>query len=251
MGVPRRTATGHRRVGESRYRTRGREVVRALREMGLPLAVVAVIFPMAFVAWAAPVNYPNCMFGSHEGCTRAGIELIVIPIGVIAGALLWRRFELAIRLEASRIGPRLPSLGIYVLIGASLVIFWMWSVGYLWYSAPRLSGAVALALGAFVVGRFHPRISAVLAFYIGVPAILAAGTIAACGNSSRYACTAEGPVLPIWGCTDWSGCTSARVSVDAEMGDAWRCLGRPGRLFLHVRRPRVSDQHRLTAETRW
>ena len=121
--------------------------------MGLPLAVVAVILPMAFVAWAAPVNYPNCMFGSHEGCTRAGIELIVIPIGLIAGALFWRRLGLAIRLEASRIGPWLPSLGIYVLIGAS---FWMWSVGYLWYSAPRLSGAVALALVRGIRGRPLP-----------------------------------------------------------------------------------------------
>ena len=74
-----------------------------------------MILPMAFVAWAAPVNYPNCMFGSHEGCTRAGIELIVIPIGVIAGALLWRRLGLATRLEASRIGPWLPTLGLGTL----------------------------------------------------------------------------------------------------------------------------------------
>ena len=151
---------------------------------------------MAFVAWAAPVNYPNCMFGSHEGCTRAGIELIVIPIGLIAGALFWRRLELAIRLEASRIGPWLPTLGLGVLLGALLVLFWTWGDGYRWYGPAPLSAAAVLAAAAFVVGRFHPRTSAVLAFYIGVPAILAASTMAVCGYSYRNACAAEGP---IWG----------------------------------------------------
>ena len=67
-----------------------------------------------------------------------------------------------------------------------LLLYWMWGEPYRWYGPARLSGAAVLVAAAFVVGRFHPRASAVLVFYIGVPAILAAGTLATCDNSSSY-----------------------------------------------------------------
>ena len=137
--------------------------VRGKDAFGVMLAVVvaALIIPSGYYLRGAIVNH-GCVWGSTAGCERAGIELLVIPIGVIAGALLWRRLELAIRLEASRIGPWLPTLGPGVLLGALLVLFWTWGDGYFWYGPVPLSGAAVLAAASFVFGRFHPRASAVL-----------------------------------------------------------------------------------------
>ena len=112
---------------------------------------------------------------------------------MIAGALLWRRLELAIRLEASRIGPWLPILGPGVLLGALLVLFfWTWGDGYRWYGPAPLSGAALLAVASFVFGRFHPRASAVLAISIAVPAIPTASTLAVCAYPYASLCAAEG-----------------------------------------------------------
>ena len=144
------------------------------------------------------------MAGIHTGCQRAGIQLLVIPIGVIAGALLWRRLELAIRLEASRIGPWLPTLGPGVLLGTLLVLFWTWGDGHLWDDPVPLSGAALLAVASFVFGRFHPRASAVLAISIAVPAIPTASTLAVCAYPYASLCAAEDPlwahvlVILIW-----------------------------------------------------
>ena len=164
------------------------------------MVVAALIIPSGYYLVPAILNY-GCVWGSTAGCGRAGIELLVIPIGVIAGALLWRRLGLAIRLEASRIGPWLPTLGPGVLLGALLVLFWTWGDGYFWYDPVPLSGAAVLAAASFVVGRFHPRTSAVLAISIGVPTI-PASILATCGYHS--VCT-EGPIeggvllILIWG----------------------------------------------------
>ena len=169
--------------------------VRGKDAFGVMLAVVvaALIIPSGYYLVPAILN-DVCVWGSTAGCERAGIELLVIPIGVIAGALLWRRLGLAIRLEASRIGPWLPTLGPGVLLGALLVLFWTWGDGYFWYDPVPLSGAAVLAAASFVFGRFHPRTSAVLAISIAVPAIPTASTLATCGYPYASLCAAEGPL---------------------------------------------------------
>ena len=155
---------------------RGEGRARDLFEVARALAVATAILVLGIALFWGYVHYPVCV-GSIE-CAREGIELVVVPIGVIAGALLRRRLELTTSLEASRIRPLLPLLELGVLLDALLLLMWMWSEGYRWYGPARLSGAAVLASLAFVVGRFHLRTSAVLAGFIGVPAILAAGIIA-------------------------------------------------------------------------
>ena len=219
--------------------------VRGKDAFGVMLAVVvaALIIPSGLYLVGAILN-DGCVWGSTAGCERAGTEVLVIPIGVIAGALLWRRLELAIRLEASRIGPWLPILGPGVLLGALLVLFfWTWGDWYRWYGPAPLSGAALLAVASFVFGRFHPRASAVLAISIAVPAIPTASTLAVCAYPYASLCAAEGPLWggctgysDMGGSTGWSGCTPARVSTDAEVDVARPCLGRHGRFLCHNRR---------------
>ena len=85
----------------------------------LALAVAAALGMLTLFLLFGWLHCPLGESGAIACDHREGIELVAIPVGVIAGVLLWQRFEVTTRVEASRIGPWLPSLVVGVLIGAS------------------------------------------------------------------------------------------------------------------------------------
>ena len=120
----------------------------------LALAVAAALGMLTLFLLFGWLHCPLGESGAIACDHREDIGLVAIPVGVIAGVLLWQRFEVTTRVEASRIGPWLPSLVVGVLIGASLVLIWAWGEGYRWYGPTRVWSAVALGGAAFVTGRF-------------------------------------------------------------------------------------------------
>ena len=154
----------------------------ATRSLAGVVLAVAVAAALTVLGILVPFGYMHSPLGvvNVRGFEqRPGVELVVVPLGVIAGALLWQRFGVTTAMSRNRIiGPWLPPLGVCLIIGASLLLISSWRGDYPWYGPTRLLRAAALACGAFVIGRFYPRTSAILAGAIGTPALFAVAVLA-------------------------------------------------------------------------
>ena len=168
--------TGHTRPPDP-----SREVARGLQEVALPLVVAAGLFVVGPLLLFGSVHYPLGLL-ELEGSQREGIELI-IPLVVLAGAVLLREYEFA-----DPISPRQAFLGLLALVGGSLILVWTWSEPFLGYHPLRLAGAGVLAYGFFVVGRYHFGTSAVVLGALGPTALIAPVLMFVGGASCGYGC---------------------------------------------------------------
>ena len=152
---------------------------RSLAGVVLAVAVAAALLVLSILVPFGYVHSPLGVVNVRGFEQRPGVELVVVPLGVIAGALLWQRFGVTTAMSRNRIiGPWLPPLGVCLIIGASLLLISSWRGDYPWYGPTRLLLAAALACGAFVIGRFYPPTSAILAGAIGTPALFAVAVLA-------------------------------------------------------------------------
>ena len=155
------------------------DATRSLAGVVLAVAVAAALLALGILMVFAGVHIPLRVVHLRGFEQREGVELVVVPLGVIAGALLWQRFGVTTAMSRNRIvGPWLPPLGVCLIIGASLLLISSWRGDYPWYGPTRLLRAAALACGAFVIGRFYPRTSAILAGALGTPALFAVAVLA-------------------------------------------------------------------------
>ena len=218
------------------------DATRSLAGVVLAVAVAAALPALGILMVFAGVHIPLRVVHLRGFEQREGVELVVVPLGVIAGALLWQRFGVTTAMSRNRIvGPWLPPLGVCLIIGASLLLISSWRGDYPWYGPTRLLLAAALACGAFVIGRFYPRTSAILAGALGTPALFAVAVLALPQLLVDPCERLRGPLPSV--VADSSligglGRNDARVDSGANPGYALRHLERldralPGGVWLH------------------
>lgn len=203
-------------TGPARLPSPSHEVAEGLPAVVLPLVVWAgllIAAPLLFV------GIVHCPLGLLEVCgQREGIELI-IPLVVLAGAVVFREYEFS-----DPIGARQALLGSGALVGGALLLLWTWSEPFLGYHPLRLAGSGVVAYGFFMVGRYHFGTSAAVLGALGPTALIAPVLMFMGGASCGYGC--QDAVLGI-GMVLWLGAliVIASVLIASAVSRSWAVHG--------------------------